>query len=66
MATTAGGSSFDRLAMQNRANHMKVLERWKAYADDPNYASIFEDQTLVELSSRIFGHIHGTEHLTGE
>ena len=52
-----GGSSFDGTSLNQNAQHMKVLERWKEYASDPEYRAIFDDKELVELSNAIFGRI---------
>jgi hypothetical protein len=57
-----GGSSFDGVAFDGQASRMKVTERWKHYADDPRFLSIFDDE-MLELSRRIFGDIPGTEAL---
>lgn len=51
------GDSFDNLTYENRANEMKVFERWKHYKDDPFFISLFEDPELIELSDKIFGQI---------
>jgi len=49
-----GGSSFDRTELNNEASKMKVLERWKAFAEDEGFISIFQDQEIIELYKRIF------------
>lgn len=51
---TMGGSSFDGTAFDGRAAEMPTRERWKAYADDPAYRSIF-DAEMVSLATRLFG-----------
>lgn len=49
-----GGSSFDGLAYDGRAERMPVLDRWRRYAEDPDYLALF-DEELRELSRRLFG-----------
>jgi hypothetical protein len=56
------GDSFDGLAYDGRAAEMPVLERFRAYADDPFYRGLF-DPEMVELSERLFGALPGTEAL---
>jgi len=51
-----GGSSFTGQDLQGRARDMAVLDRWQTYIDDPEYLSVFDEET-VELSRRIFGDI---------
>lgn len=63
VSSCAGGSSFDGLKFTNQAKSMKVLERWKHYADDPDYINIFDDE-MISLSNKIFGHIPDEELLT--
>lgn len=53
----AGGSSFEGMTKDGRAQGMKVFERWKVYWDDPVYRSIFQDKQLVDLTNDIFGRI---------
>ncbi|HEY7575524.1 MAG TPA: hypothetical protein VIB08_10200 [Thermoanaerobaculia bacterium] len=57
-------ASFDGLSYDGRAQDMKVLERWKEYAEDRFFRAQFEDEELIELSRRIFGEIEGTSRLT--
>lgn len=54
VADCAGGSSFDGLAFDGRAGDMPVLDRWRAYADDAEYLSLFDDG-LRDLAVRAFG-----------
>lgn len=54
VAACNGGSSFDGLRYDGRASGMKVTERWRAYADDPDYLSLF-DAEMTDLSARLFG-----------
>jgi hypothetical protein len=55
------GDSFDNLDFDGKANEMKVLERWKFFADDKLYKSFFKDEELISLSEKIFGYIPETE-----
>ena len=55
-----GGSTFDKKTI-DKAEDMKLFERWKAVRDDPVYRSLFRDREIVDLSEQIFGHIPGTE-----
>ena len=59
------GDSFDNLTFDGRASEMKVLERWKVYADDVFFRTVVQDEELVTLSERIFGTIPGIERLFG-
>jgi hypothetical protein len=49
-----GGSSFDGTALTGRAHEMRVFDRWRLYADDPFYLSVFT-APLVELAQSAFG-----------
>jgi hypothetical protein len=60
------GDSFDNLEFEGRANEMKVLERWRHFADDRDFQKLFHDRELHELSERIFGVIPGTESFSQE
>ncbi|MEP7247703.1 MAG: hypothetical protein ABI885_29010 [Gammaproteobacteria bacterium] len=55
-----GGSSFDGLAFQGRAQQMQITERWKEFKDDARYRTILADVEMLELSARIFGNV-GTD-----
>ena len=50
-----GGSSFDGYAFADRPEQMRVLDRWRHYADDPSFAALFDD-TVRRLADDIFGH----------
>lgn len=50
------GSSFDGFRYHGRAGRMKTLERWKHFAGDRTYVSLFDDD-VHKLSRRIFGDI---------
>lgn len=54
VAACNGGSSFDGLRYDGRAGAMRVTDRWRAYADDSEYLSLF-DAEMVDLSARLFG-----------
>lgn len=45
-------SSFD--PPTTPVNELKLLERWKTYADDPGFWSVFDPQ-VVALNSKLFG-----------
>lgn len=57
------GDSFDNMEFEGRANEMKVLERWRHFADDRDFRQLFYDRELLELSEKIFVGIPGTESL---
>jgi hypothetical protein len=59
-------SSFDKLSFDGRANEMKVLERWKHYANDELYRSVCGDPELHRLSHELFGEIEGVGVLLPE
>lgn len=54
VADTAGGSSFDGLKHHRNASKMKVLERWREFADDEDYWRLFDEET-IRLSTALFG-----------
>jgi hypothetical protein len=56
VAACAGGSSFDGLSQDGRAQKMKVFERWRHYAGERRYRELF-DAEVFSLSERIFGRI---------
>lgn len=55
-----GGSTFDKKTIE-KADDMKLFERWKAVREDPVYRGLFRDREILELSEEIFGRIPGTE-----
>ena len=57
------GDSFDGLEYDGRAQQMKVLTRWRRFADNEFYRSLFRDPELVALSNQVFGEIPGTKVL---
>ncbi|MEQ8465416.1 hypothetical protein [Coleofasciculus sp. E1-EBD-02] len=56
-----GGSSFDGIAFRGKAAEMDILNRWKVFADQPQYQKLIDNTVLRDYSERIFGHIPGTE-----
>ncbi len=58
-----GGSSFEAQDKDGAGTSLKVLERWKNVAHEEVYRAIFQDQELIELSTKIFGHIPDTQQL---
>jgi hypothetical protein len=54
VARTGGGSSFDGVRYHGRAHRMPVLERWRAFLDDPDYLALLTPEVLA-LSERVFG-----------
>jgi hypothetical protein len=57
-----GGSTFDKRRIE-RADRMRLFERWKESRDEPAYRRLFQDRELVDLAHEIFGPIPGTEEL---
>jgi hypothetical protein len=49
-----GGSSFDRLRLEDRPREMKVLERWKTITDHPMYRRMIDDADLARLCQQIY------------
>jgi hypothetical protein len=58
-----GGSSFDGLKLDGKANQMDVNNRWKQFIDREEYRQLFSNKKLLEYSLKIFGHLPGTEVL---
>lgn len=52
-----GKSSFDEFKYENKANEMKVLERWKAFQNNYIFTELIADEELRVLSDKIFGPI---------
>jgi len=48
------GSSFDKTRYNGKAQNMDVLNRWKTYAGDQFYLSMFNKQ-ILKLSKKLFG-----------
>ena len=57
-----GGSSFDGMNVR-AGKQLDVLCRYKNLLQDHDFKSIFEDKELITLSTKIFGHIPGTDVL---
>ena len=53
-----GGSSFAGTQVNGRS--LDVLNRWQAFADNPTFRSLFENEEIWTYSERIFGPIPGT------
>ena len=49
-----GGSSFDGMAYDGRAEDMAVFDRWRTWADDALYRSLFDDE-VMELARERWG-----------
>jgi hypothetical protein len=58
---TKADKSFDGLGHDERAQEMKVLERWQAYAEHDGYRSLFRDPELKMLVRRVYGDIPALE-----
>lgn len=55
-----GGSSFDGRRFDGRASEMRVYERWRHFANDEAYWSIF-DSEVIDLSEQIFADAPGAD-----
>ena len=55
VARAGDGSSFDGLRYDGRAGEMQVLDRWRNFADDPEFLSHVNQPQLAELSERVCG-----------
>jgi len=54
-ALNNGGSSFDRMTYDGRAQEMDCLNRWKVLKDNMFYQEFFKENTeAINLSNRIF------------
>jgi len=56
-----GGSSFDRLGFNGKANKMKVLDRWREFIYDDDYWELLSDSELNDLSYKLFGFYIGRQ-----
>lgn len=54
------GSSFDATEFNGKADEMDLDNRWRVFADDPEFRELADDAEMRELSERIFG-ISGPE-----
>lgn len=52
-----GGSSFDKLKFNGKAQHMKVLSRWPQYRTDPKMVELINNPRIRNISKHIFGDI---------
>jgi hypothetical protein len=51
-----GGSSFDGLEFNGKADEMKVLERWKEYENDEGFIKVLDDYSdIVRMSDQVCG-----------
>jgi hypothetical protein len=55
IANFGGGSSFDGISNNVKAQELKVLTRWQIFQDDEYFRSLFQDTEIIDLSSKIFG-----------
>jgi hypothetical protein len=60
---TLSADSFDGLRFDGRAQDMKVLERWRRFADDEFFRELVADAELHRLSALIFGALPGVDEL---
>lgn len=51
---TKWGDSFDGLKYENKAQEMKVLERWKIFQTDEFYLKLIKDEELIRLAKAIY------------
>jgi hypothetical protein len=62
--TAGGGSSFDGLTFQGKAEQMDIANRWRQLAGDEEFRSLFQGrEELFALSRQIFGDLPGTSEL---
>ena len=54
VSRVAGGSSFDGTSISASELHRRLEERWKEYAEEPDFREIF-DEELIDLTIQIFG-----------
>ena len=54
VAEAGGGSSFDKMSFQHRAQNMDVLNRWKYFENDERYMRLVSDPELVKFSEEFF------------
>lgn len=54
------GYYLKRIAAAPKAQEMKVMDRWKLFATDDTYRTIFADREILDLSEKLFGEIPGT------
>ena len=51
---------YARRMFARPASSMRTSDRWRAFADDADFAQIFQDQEITELSEALFGVIPDT------
>ena len=56
-----GGSSFEGTRVSGQS--LDVTNRWRAFANDPAFQHLFNNEAVWDYSERIFGHIPGTDSL---
>ncbi len=56
MSNAGGGSTWDGMKFDGKANKMKVRERWRTMTDDEKYMEFMNDPELRELTQRVFGY----------
>ncbi len=55
LASDRHGSSFDRMRYDGRVGEMPVLDRWRRFADDPEFQHLVDHPSLAKLSEEICG-----------
>ena len=63
VSSYGGGSSFEAQDLSGKAQEMKVLRRWEAFADNPDFIALLRNETLLSYSDKIFGVVPGTEFI---
>ncbi len=63
VSAIGGGSSFDGTNFSGQARAMDVNNRWRAFAEDPAFRQLFQNEALWQYSQQIFGELPGTEVL---
>jgi hypothetical protein len=48
------GSSFDKTTFDSQASKMQTDQRWKAYADNPEFIGLFADRQVTDLALELF------------
>jgi hypothetical protein len=52
-----GGSTFNGIELDGKAENLKVLERWKDLVNHPLYQKVLSDDELRQYSDHLFGKI---------
>ena len=63
VSAIGGGSSFDGTSFSGQASTMDVNNRWRAFAEEPTFRQLFQNEALWQYSQQIFGDLPGTEIL---